>query len=125
MARSVISLRQATVGATFAACLFVLPAAGASQSIMGPDTVSFTSGSLTLRGVIYRPAGNGPFPTILFNHGSGKSYTKELAAVGPAYASHGFAFFAPSRNSGYSAAKSSIMCARSRIEKLLTGLPML
>jgi len=42
-------------------------------------------------------AGNGPFPTILFNHGSGKSYTREVEAVGPAYASHGFAFFAPSR----------------------------
>src|SRR6185436_8371923 len=37
------------------------------------------------------------FPTILFNHGSGKSYTNEVEAVGPAYASQGFVFFAPSR----------------------------
>lgn len=68
-----------------------------AQSIVGPDTVSFTSGALTLRGVIYRPSGGGPYPVILFNHGSGKSYTDQLAAVGPAYAGHGFVFFAPSR----------------------------
>ena len=79
-----------------ALCVLATPAR-AQTSIIGPDTVSFTSGALTLRGVIYKPSGAGPFPTILFNHGSGKSYTKELAAVGPAYASHGFVFFAPSR----------------------------
>jgi len=71
--------------------------AAAAQAIVGPDTVSFTSGVLTLRGIIYRPSGAGPFPVILFNHGSGKDYTKEVAAVGPAYAGHGFVFFAPSR----------------------------
>src|SRR2546430_2977740 len=65
--------------------------------IVGPDTVSFTSGALTLRGIIYRPAGDGPFPTILFNHGSATSYTKEVEAVGPSYAGQGFVFFAPSR----------------------------
>lgn len=87
--------RRIFAAAAFAA--LAIPAALRAQAIVGPDTVSFASGSMTLRGVIYRPTGNGPFPVILFNHGSGKSYTKELAAVGPAYASHGFAFFAPSR----------------------------
>lgn len=69
----------------------------AQSAILGPDTVSFSSGTLTLHGVIYRPSGTGRFPVILFNHGSGKNYTRELAAVGPAYAGHGFVFFAPSR----------------------------
>ena len=72
-------------------------AALGGHDIAGPDTVSFTSGALTLRGIIYRPTGNGPFTTILFNHGSGTDYTREVSAVGPAYAALGFAFFAPSR----------------------------
>ena len=62
-----------------------------------PDTVAFTSGALTLHGVVYRPTGAGPFTAVLFNHGSGKDYTAEVAAVGPAYAAQGFVFFAPSR----------------------------
>ena len=72
-------------------------AAPGIHEIAGPDTVSFTSGALTLRGIIYRPTGNGPFTTILFNHGSGTDYTREVSAVGPAYAALGFVFFAPSR----------------------------
>ena len=90
-------IRPIAVALASVVCLCVRPVVSAAQTVIGPDTVSFTSGSLTLRGIIYRPAGNGPFATILFNHGSGKSYTKEVAAVGPAYASHGFVFFAPSR----------------------------
>ena len=90
---------RATIARALAIALVVLvaPIAYAQQELPGPDTVSFTSDSLTLRGIIYRPDGNGPFPTILFNHGSGQSYTKEVEAVGRAYAGHGFVFFAPSR----------------------------
>ena len=68
-----------------------------STQVVGPDTVTFTSDSLTLRGIIYRPDGKGPFPAILFNHGSGTSYSREVEAAGPAYAAQGFVFFAPSR----------------------------
>lgn len=92
--------RAAVVACTLAIALALLvaPIANAqSAHIRGPDTVAFTSDALTLRGIIYRPEGKGPFPTILFNHGSGTSYTKEVEAVGPAYAGHGFVFFAPSR----------------------------
>ena len=72
-------------------------AAATSASTVGPDTVTFASGALTLRGIVYRPAGIGPFTTILFNHGSGTDYSGEVGAVGPAYAASGFVFFAPSR----------------------------
>src|SRR6185503_16194611 len=34
------------------------------------ETISFPSGALTLRGVLYRPPGPGPFPAVLYNHGS-------------------------------------------------------
>ena len=32
--------------------------------------MSFRSGDLTLRGVLYKPNGKGPFPAVLYNHGS-------------------------------------------------------
>ena len=41
----------------------------------GPDTVSFPSGNLTLRGVLWKPTGRGPFPAIMYSHGSGNDYT--------------------------------------------------
>lgn len=66
-------------------------------AVIGPDTVSFSSGALTLRGIVYRPAGAGRHTAILFNHGSGTDYTREVSSVGPAYAKLGFVFFAPSR----------------------------
>src|SRR5437879_10139785 len=37
--------------------------------------VSFPSHGLTLRGWIYKPEGNGPFPAIIWNHGSEKNPT--------------------------------------------------
>ncbi len=72
-------------------------AQGRDATIAGPDTVSFRSGALTLRGIIYRPVSPGRHLTILFNHGSGTDYTREIAAVGPKYARLGYVFFAPAR----------------------------
>lgn len=74
-----------------------LGAQGRDATIIGPDTVSFRSGALTLRGIVYRPVSPGRHLTILFNHGSGTDYTREIAAVGPTYARLGFVFFAPAR----------------------------
>lgn len=34
------------------------------------EVVTFPSGGLVLRGVLYTPSGNGPFPAALYNHGS-------------------------------------------------------
>src|SRR5215831_17782639 len=34
------------------------------------ETVTFRSGELTLKGSLYRPQGSGPFPAVLYNHGS-------------------------------------------------------
>jgi len=45
--------------------LLLLPSFSFSQEV-----VTFPSGSLTLRGVVYRPRGRGPFPAIIYNHGS-------------------------------------------------------
>ena len=61
------------------------------------DEVSFESGGLTLKGFLYKPAGAGPFPAVLWNHGSEKQpgWQPELAAF---YNSRGFVFFIPHRH---------------------------
>ena len=37
-----------------------------------PELITFTSGDLALKGFIWKPEGPGPFPAILWNHGSEK-----------------------------------------------------
>ena len=63
------------------------------------EVVKFPSGRLTLHGVIYKPAGAGPFPAVIYNHGSAPGMLSQQAfeALGPVYASHGWLFFGPYR----------------------------
>ena len=58
--------------------------------------VSFSSSGGTLYGFIYVPEGKGPFPAVLWNHGSEKrpGWQLELASF---YTLHGFVFFLPHR----------------------------
>ena len=37
-----------------------------------PELITFTSSELALKGFIWKPAGPGPFPAIVWNHGSEK-----------------------------------------------------
>src|SRR5688500_15217660 len=66
---------------------------------VAPQVVSFMSGTLTLQGVLYKPAGGGPFPAVLFNHDSspGMIGDEVLQALGPHFVSRGWVFFAPWR----------------------------
>jgi len=70
----------------------------ASQTTGGPDTVVVRSGSLDLRALLWRPSGRegGPFPGVLFNHGSGRatdpSFLKQSTVLGPLFARHGYVF---------------------------------
>ncbi|PYU91112.1 MAG: hypothetical protein DMG08_16130 [Acidobacteria bacterium] len=68
--------------------LMLLPAA---------EVVSFLSGNLTLRGVLYRPDGTGPFPAVVYNHGSAMDSSAAIDALGPVFAARGWVFFAPYR----------------------------
>ena len=63
------------------------------------DTVTFRSGTLTLHGVLYKPDGAGPFPAVLYNHGSAPGMLSKEAfdALGPLFARHGWVFFGPYR----------------------------
>jgi dienelactone hydrolase len=60
------------------------------------EEVWFPGGNHTLRGFLYKPKGGGPFPALIWNHGSEKTPgpQPELAAF---YNSRGFVFFIPLR----------------------------
>jgi carboxymethylenebutenolidase len=79
-----------------------------SQLILGAaDIVTFPNGALTLHGVLYKPDGAGPFPALLYNHGSapGMLSAQAFEALGPAFARRGWVFFGPyRRGQGLSAA---------------------
>lgn len=64
------------------------------QATAGPDTVIVRSGSLTLHALLWRPRGRGPFPAVLFNHGSYGTRTPldpdHPDAIGPVFARHGY-----------------------------------
>ena len=55
------------------------------------ENVTFRSGDITLHGVVYKPEGAGPFPAVVYNHGSAGGMLSKLAfdALGPVFASHG------------------------------------
>jgi Xaa-Pro aminopeptidase/dienelactone hydrolase len=60
------------------------------------EVVTFESGSLTLHGVIWKPEGTGPFPAMVYNHGS-EAWPTDLRELGPMYSRHGYVLFAPMR----------------------------
>jgi len=70
-----------------------------SLLLSAADMVSFPSGALTLQGVLYKPDGNGPFPAILYNHGSAAGMLSNQAfdALGPVFTRRGWVFFGPYR----------------------------
>ena len=63
-----------------------------------PQEVTFPSGKLMLHGFLYRPAGSGPFPAILYNHGSERQPGSK-AALGQLFSGREYVFFLPHRRS--------------------------
>jgi dienelactone hydrolase len=61
-----------------------------------PELVTFPSGPLQLHGFLYRPVGAGPFPAIVFNHGSEK-LPGDKRGQAMFYVRHGFVLFVPHR----------------------------
>ena len=61
------------------------------------DTITFTSGNLQLKGLLWKPEGKGPFPAILFNHGSEPNSLRWAHRVAGVFVSEGYAFFIPFR----------------------------
>ena len=80
----------------FVVAAFLLSNQGASGQSARPEEVTFPSGNLVLHGFLYRPNGNGPFPAILYNHGSEQNPGLK-AALGEFFSSQGYVFFVPHR----------------------------
>ena len=66
-----------------------------------PETVVVPSGNLRLKAFLWKPNGPGPFPTVLFNHGSGGAdadhtaglpMTEAAGKLAPLFLKHGYAF---------------------------------
>src|SRR5215207_6756849 len=64
------------------------------------ERVTFASGSLELGGFIATPAASGPFPAVVWNHGSGANPHPRLSRVAEFWVAQGFVFFEPHRR-GY------------------------
>ncbi|PYK97636.1 MAG: hypothetical protein DME32_15495 [Verrucomicrobia bacterium] len=65
------------------------------------ETVVVPSGALRLKAFLWRPKGTGPFPVVLFSHGSGSvdsahtgpiAMTEAAEKLGPIFVKHGYAF---------------------------------
>jgi len=52
-----------------------------STPSMVPQTIEFPSGKLRLKGYFWKPAGTGPCPALLFNHGSGGADADHTAGM--------------------------------------------
>ena len=67
-----------------------------AQAQANPSEVTFSSGNLVLHGFLYKPQGDGPFPALLWNHGSERrpGWLPDLA---PIFLSRGYVLFIPHR----------------------------
>jgi carboxymethylenebutenolidase len=68
----------------------------AAPTRLDAELVTFSSGPLTLSGYLFRPTGPGPFPAIVFNHGSENDPgpKRDQARF---YVLHGYVLFVPHR----------------------------
>lgn len=81
-------------------CLFSVNAgARAADGANVPEIVHFQSQGLGLAGELFKPKGEGPFPAILYNHGSapGMLNSQASASIGPLFVAKGWVFFMPYR----------------------------
>lgn len=82
-----------TLGATATASVSPTPK---PTAVPKETEVSLQNGDLQLRGFIWKPEGDGPFPALLWNHGSEK-LPGWLPELGTEFVSQGYVFMIPHR----------------------------
>lgn len=90
---------KAAFSAIATICLLGGGAAHATQGFAEPEVVRFQNQAITLGGELFMPKGDGPFPAILYNHGSAPGMLNSQASkiIGPLFAERGWIFFMPYR----------------------------
>ena len=82
--------------------LLTVATLGQTKEPIIPQTVEFPSGTLHLKAYLWKPAGPGTFPAVLFNHGSGgdeaditagMQITDSADILAPFFIKHGYAIF--------------------------------
>src|SRR6266850_2548096 len=73
--------------------------AQAQPAAFATERVTFKSDGLTLVGFLFKPDGSGPFPGLIWNHGSEKSpgTMRQFDAVAAIFVPAGYVVFAPMR----------------------------
>jgi hypothetical protein len=78
-----------------------IAAAAQQPTAITSEIVVVPSGALRLKALLWLPDNDGPFPAVLFNHGSGSSdamhtgpfvITEAAERLGPMFVKHGYAF---------------------------------
>ncbi len=70
-----------------------------TEAAIAKQRVWFKNGALMLEGFLFKPAGNGPFPTVVWNHGSERTpgAGPQFDSVAGVFVPHGYVVFAPVR----------------------------
>jgi len=105
-----------------------IAAAAHQQTAIAPEIVVVPSGALQLKALLWLPENGGPFPVVLFNHGSGSSdamhtgafvITEAAERLGPTFVKHGYAFlYLFRRGQGLSADQGDFMQELLQHEKM-------
>ena len=78
-----------------------------------PEVVAFRSGTLTLKAMVFRPEGAGPFPAIVYAHGNEPDPSDLFESVAPGLVARGYLVFgAHRRGAGLSAAQAENLLRR-------------
>jgi carboxymethylenebutenolidase len=90
--------------------------AAAAAPALAPTELSIPGKAGALKAYLWRPAGAGPFPAVVYNHGSEQQpVVGTLGRVGPFLARHGFVVLFPNRRG---AGGSEGVYWRDRVEQL-------
>ena len=90
---------RSSVGLALFASLVAAGAAGAPSAPFHEQRVTYASGAHTLVGYVYKPDGDGPFPTLVWNHGSEQdpASAPQFDSVAAAFVPAGYVVVAPVR----------------------------